>query len=156
MEISIRNLHGRLVFVLFLMTIGCSSESPRPKLPDSVKVTGRITLDGKPLDNVAIRFAPTTAEGFHGATGMSDKVGIYEMTTDIGNGQSRPGAIPGKYTVYVSRLAGADGVAIPFDPKVPPMMQGGRESIPMKYAGGILKYEVPASGGTFDIDLFSK
>ncbi len=137
---------------------GCSDSGlkPPPKLPDTVTVTGNVTLDGKPIEGAAIRFAPTTDQGFHGATGVSDASGKYELFTDLGTGKSRPGAVPGAYVVYVSRLVKPDGSLVPPDSKVPPMMSGARESIPMKYSNGQLKYEVKPEGGTFDLNLDSK
>ena len=150
---------GCLVALALLMFNGCSSGLlPPPDLPDTVKVSGVVTLDGKPLEGAVVRFAPTVEKGFHGAAGVAGPEGRYELITDIGNEKSRPGVIPGDYNVYVSRMVKPDGSLVPAKSKEPPMMSGARDMIPLKYSGdkGRLKYTVKAEGGTFDIKLDSK
>ncbi len=144
------------LFLVFF--VGCSEEQPLPKLADSVKVAGTLTLDGKPLDIVAIRFRPTTKDTWHGASGISDSEGKYELFTDIGNGKTRPGVIPGTYIVSISRMVKADGSVVSLSATEPPMMSGARDSIPIKYSteNGQIKMTIPPSGGTFDIKLTSK
>jgi len=155
---------GRLVACLTaaLLTCvnGCSSGVPAPpKLAASVPVSGTVTLDGKPLSDANVTFVPETQAGFKGAIGRTDASGKYELNTDIGAGKSSKGAIPGRYRVTVSRLVKPDGSALPPDFKEPPMNVGAMESIPLKYTSGTdsqLTYEVPAAGGTYDIQLTSK
>lgn len=147
-----------MVATLLCTVVGCSSEPQPPKLPDPVKVTGTVTLDGKPLEGAAIRFAPTSDKEYHGATGQSDASGKYELNTDIGNGKTKPGVVPGNYSVYISRLVKPDGSFVPVDSKEPPMMSGARDTIPLKYSTekGRMTYTVTQEGGTFDIKLDSK
>ena len=150
---------GCLIASSLLVLSGCSDgSSPPPKLPDTVKVTGTATLDGVPLEGAVVRFAPMSDRGFHGAAGVADALGKYELVTDIGNGKSRPGVIPGDYTIYVSRMVKPDGSLVPANSKEPPMMSGARDTIPLKYATGKvkLKYTVLPEGGSFDITLDSK
>ncbi len=150
---------GCVIASSLLVLTGCSDgSSPPPKLPDTVKVTGTATLDGKPLEGAVIRFAPTSERGFHGAAGVVDALGKYGLVTDTGNGQSRPGVIPGDYTISVSRMVKPDGSLVPANSKEPPMMSGARDTIPIKYSSqkAQLKYTVTAEGGTFDINLDSK
>lgn len=141
-----------------LILAGCSGEPEPPKLPDPVKVTGTVTLDGKPLEGAAILFQPTSEKGYQGAAGQTDASGKYELNTDIGKGQSRPGVIPGDYVVSISRLVKPDGSFVPVDSKEPPMMLGARDTIPLKYSTdkGRIKYTVKPEGGTLDIKLDSK
>lgn len=150
---------GWLLVSSLLFVAGCSSDiKPPPKLPDTVIVTGTVTLDGKPAEGVTVRFAPRLDKGYHGAVGRSDASGKYELNTDIGYEKSRPGVIPGDYIIFVSRLVKPDGSLVPADSKEPPMMSGARDTIPLKYLGekAQLSYTVPAAGGTFDIKLDSK
>ncbi len=154
-----RRLVGWLSVVSLLFVAGCSSDiKPPPKLPDTVKVTGTVTLDGKPAEGVSVRFAPRTDKGYHGAMGRTDASGNYELSTDIGNEKSRSGVIPGDYIIFLSRLVKPDGSLVPADSKEPPMMSGARDTIPLKYSGerAQLSYTVPATGGTYDIKLDSK
>ncbi len=150
---------GSATAVALLFVVGCSSGlPPLPKLADSVKFTGIVTLDGMPLEGATVRFAPITEKGFHGAAGMTDAAGKYELQTDIGNGARRAGVIPGSYRIYVSRLVKPDGSFVPIDTNEPPMMSGARDTIPLKYTTGKaqLRYTVAPEGGTFDIKLDSK
>lgn len=154
-----RRLLGCVIACSLLVLAGCSDgSSTPPKLPDTVKVTGTATLDGTPLDGAVIRFAPILEKGFHGATGVADALGKYELVTDIGNGKNRSGVIPGGYTIYVSRLVNPDGSLVPVNSEEPPMMSGARDTIPIKYSSqeSRLEYTVTAEGGTFDINLDSK
>ena len=141
-----------------IFAVGCGGGKAPPKLEPTVELTGIITLDDKPLEGAAVRFAPKSAEGYHGAVGVTDASGKYDLYTDIGNGKSKDGIIPGDYTVYVSRMVRPDGSLIPPDSKEPPMMFGGRDSIPLKYSSekGRISYHVREKGGTFDIKLDSK
>ncbi len=159
MTASSRCVLGCVLASSLLILTGCSDgSSPPPKLPGTVKVTGTATLDGKPLEGAIIRFSPISNKGFHGAAGVADASGKYELVTDIGNGQSSPGVIPGDYTIYVSRMVKPDGSLLPANSKEPPMMLGARDTIPLKYVTGkvTLKYTVLPEGGSFDIALDSK
>lgn len=142
-----------------MIAFGCSGggQAP-PKLGATVELTGIVTLDGKPLEGASIRFAPKSEKGFHGAVGQTDASGKYELHTDIGNGESKDGIVPGDYIVYVSRMVRSDGSLIPADANEPPMMFGGRDTIPLKYSSkkGQISYHVMEKGGTFDIKLDSK
>lgn len=154
---------GRLVtglmMAMLMVAVGCSSGVPAPpNLAPTVPVSGTVTLDGKPLAGANITFVPETQAGFKGAIGRTDDSGKYELNTDVGGGKSSKGAIPGKYRITVSRLVKPDGTPLPPDFKEPPMNVGAVESIPMKYFQGdtLLSYEVPAAGGTYEIQLTSK
>ena len=159
MTATLRCFIGCAIASSLLVLTGCSDgSSPPPKLADTVKVTGTATLDGMPLEGAVVRFAPISDRGFHGASGVADASGKYELVTDIGNGKSRPGVIPGDYTIYVSRMVKPDGSLVPANSKEPPMMLGARDTIPLKYVTGkvTLKYTVLPEGGSFDIALDSK
>ncbi len=158
MNLGHRHFLSCLFAAVTIFAVGCGAEKAPPKLEPTVELTGIITLDGKPLEGAAVRFAPKSTEGFHGAVGVTDASGKYDLYTDIGNGKSKDGIIPGDYIVYVSRMVKPDGSLIPADSKEPPMMFGGRDSIPLKYSSenGRIPYHVREKGGTFDIKLDSK
>ena len=153
-----RHVVSCLLAVGTIFAVGCSKEAGPPKLGATVELTGIVTLDGKPLEGATVRFAPKFAEGYHGAIGVTDASGKYDLYTDIGNGKSKDGIIPGDYTVFVSRIVRPDGSLIPLGSNEPPMMAGGREQIPLKYATerGRIMYHVRENGGTFDIKLDTK
>jgi len=60
--------------VLSLSLVGCGGTGDQPELG---QVTGTVTLDGKPLNGVAVVFAP---ENGRPARGRTDLNGKYELT----------------------------------------------------------------------------
>jgi hypothetical protein len=88
----------RLLFMLCaaLLVTGCGSN-----LPQTIRVTGRVTFDGKPPPGPgSVYFLPVEAsEGFPSrpATGDFDKDGNFKAKTfDPGDG-----LMPGKYIMYI-------------------------------------------------------
>ena len=158
MSLGRRQFRNCVLATVTIFAFGCGAEKAPPKLEPTVELTGIITLDGKPLEGASVRFAPKSTDGYHGAVGVTDASGKYDLYTDIGNGKSKDGIIPGDYTVYVSRMVKPDGSLIPADSKEPPMMFGGRDEIPLKYSTDKrrISYHVREKGGTFDIKLDSK
>lgn len=158
MSLGRRQFRNYVLATVTICALGCGAEKAPPKLEPTVELTGIITLDGKPLEGASVRFAPKSTDGYHGAVGVTDASGKYDLYTDIGNGKSKDGIIPGDYTVYVSRMVKPDGSLIPADSKEPPMMFGGRDEIPLKYSTDKrrISYHVREKGGTFDIKLDSK
>ena len=158
MSLGRRQFRNYVLATVTICAFGCGAEKAPPKLEPTVELTGIITLDGKPLEGASVRFAPKSTDGYHGAVGVTDASGKYDLYTDIGNGKSKDGIIPGDYTVYVSRMVKPDGSLIPADSKEPPMMFGGRDEIPLKYSTDKrrISYHVREKGGTFDIKLDSK
>lgn len=77
------------VLVGLLLLIGCSG----PKKASVYSVTGKVTVEGKPLSGCSVIFVPVGAGST--ATGMIGPDGSYKLTTDGG----RAGALAGKYKV---------------------------------------------------------
>ena len=101
-------------------------------------VSGRVTLNGDPLANVAVNFGPLTGglDGAYAAYGKTDAQGRYSLKL-IDDGQR--GASIGKNRVTLNESgAGAesDGAAARMQFKLPPSARD-----------GTLQFEVP-SGGT--------
>lgn len=156
-KLRLPQVHFRQLRVLFVSTVvlvsvtGCGKPAP-PFLKDLVPVTGVVTLDGKPLDNATVTFmASEGVSRFSAAT--TDADGRYELKTE----GSYTGALPGKYSVTVSKLVLPDGTLPP--PDVAPMDVGAKEMVPDRYSGVTevtLGADVPTGGGTFDFALESK
>ncbi len=94
---NVRNLHFQ-ANVLFLaiagiVLIGCS----RSSRPPTYRVTGTVTLQGKPVADAVITFVPT-GEG-EAASAITDANGHYALTT----WEAGDGARPGEYRVKVSK-----------------------------------------------------
>jgi hypothetical protein len=117
-------------------------------------VSGRVTLDGKPVANVLVHFQPelavaaqTKATDAIDSSGITNAEGQYELRladTD------KPGALAGKHVVRFSdRLATSDEDAGPS--KAP------RARFPARYSDGSRTFEVPAKGtAQADFELTSK
>jgi hypothetical protein len=135
---------------------GCGGATA-PKLPDPVPVTGTVIIDSKPLADAIVTFVPdkgATATGL-GANAVTDASGNFEVVTTFGK-KARPGAIPGKYRVAISRLIGPTGSPVKLEPGVPPANAAARESLPPRYSDMMmteLKADVGAEGGTFDFKV---
>src|SRR5262245_60113171 len=151
---------GACLGVVFASLYGCSSSDtkPAPDVGDTVAVSGIVEIDGKPLAGAVVYFRAESERQFNGAYGATDSAGKYELKTDIGGGKTKPGVPPGPYVVTVSKFVKPDGTSPPPGMNDPNQMIGARESIPMAYSdrsSSRLKYDVPASGGTFDIKMSS-
>lgn len=89
-----------------LAAAGCG-----PGRPKTLPVTGVVTLDGKPLEEASVLFAPEG--GGRPATGLTDKEGRFRLGTFVPG----DGALPGKHLVSVVKkktsgvLTDADGLS---------------------------------------------
>jgi hypothetical protein len=105
-------------------------------------VSGRVTLDGKPLANAAVVFSPVATsdnkEPGPGSGGKTDADGRYTLTI-VGKGTR--GAVVGKHKVRVTMIPDVD----PADdrPQRP-------KPLPPRYSGKntTLEYDVSASGSS--------
>jgi hypothetical protein len=106
---------GVVALSLLLVVAGCSRGGP-----EIAYVTGRVTMDGKPLANAAVVFIP---ENGRPAGATTDADGNYVLNFT----QGRRGAIPGKNLIRISTnreaQQDASGKTIP----------GSRETVPAKY-----------------------
>ncbi|HEY2252860.1 MAG TPA: carboxypeptidase-like regulatory domain-containing protein [Planctomycetaceae bacterium] len=149
--------HARACLAMVVLIAGCS-EAPAvgPDVGKLVPVSGKVTLDGKPLAGATVNFMPkASAKTGFGATGTTDEAGEYSLEVHIGNGKTSEGVLPGIYDVTVTKLTKLDGTPVKFNPDQGPMSQGPvKQAVPMKYASvneNGLSYTVPAEGGTYDV-----
>ena len=89
-----------------------------------IPVTGTVTLDGKPVDDVAVLFAPA-AKG-PAASGTTDAGGKFQLMT-----VNDPGAVPGEYNV---RLVVTDST--------------GKATVKLKYADSLTGWKTTARAVT--------
>lgn len=125
--------------ILLLLSVGlagCSSS-------DIGKVTGTVTLDGKPLEYAKLEFFPQPAGGL--SSGRTDKDGHYQLYF----GRDEMGAKVGEHLVQI-RTAGAGPSEGDYGSSAP-------EKIPLKYnTKSELKATVKPGSNTIDFDLESK
>jgi hypothetical protein len=119
-----------LLTVGLVVAVGCG-RSIR-----SVPVSGRVTLGGQPLADVALNFSPATGgDNAYAAYGKTDSDGRYSLRLVENN---QPGASAGKNRVTLNEGTGAPendggGPAVVF--KLPPTARD-----------GTMTFEVPATG----------
>jgi hypothetical protein len=122
-----------------VLLVGCG-----PKPPRVAQVSGRVTLDGKPLPKASVTFVPMASKENQNpgptAQGMTDSDGRYQVAVDV----STPGAVVGKCRIYVTTILS--------DPAIDDRDAGGpirkvRDKVPQRYNQGTeLQFEVPPGG----------
>ena len=126
-----------LIAAALAAVLGCSAAGP-----DVVPVSGTVTLNGKPLANATVAFAPIAKPGEviagDGSAGKTDAAGEYTLTTSRGV----PGAQVGRHRVRITVLAEQVGTS---DER---RSRGGRpvkNTVPARYNGDTeLTFEVIA------------
>ena len=101
----------RCVALAMVVVLAFSAGCRRSGVDQTVKVTGVVTLDGKPCGEVLVMFYPTKGRP---ASGTTDSEGRFSLST-FARGD---GAIPGQHTVAITeaaagtrRAAGASSIA---------------------------------------------
>ncbi len=103
-------VHCLCLIVLGLHLVGCGTAEG---LSGSVPVTGTVTIDGSPLEEGTVGFAPKNPAVGQPATGQI-KDGKFSMQTTV----SSPGVIAGDYQVRIISVDLGTAQALP--PGVPP------------------------------------
>lgn len=153
------HLHAKLLLLLaactLTMSLGCGSEVSDDR-PARSKVTGKVTLDGAPVENARIQFH--AANNKQGAIGKTTADGSYTLTTF----EAGDGALPGDYVVTITKTEVADGLS---EEEKLKMQEMGRpipspkttEHMPRQYtksSSSPLKVTVTADGENhFDFDV---
>jgi len=83
----------------------------------TIKVTGTVTLNGQPAENVEVTFLPQTGRP---ATGVTDSAGKFELSTF----KPGDGAMPGDQTVTLGEY---------YPPGKPPPMPRGNEPLKSRF-----------------------
>ena len=101
-------MHKRISLALVCLTVaGCGGGGADPgKL---APVSGKVTLDGKPLAGATVTFTGRGETKGSGAFGFTDGEGKYTLE----HRSNKRGINPGEYMVSFSRLTMPDGSPIP-------------------------------------------
>lgn len=122
------------VAALVAAAAGCNRMNGR------IPVTGRVTLDGKPLFGVVVRFYPSPDTYGNGGYGVADAAGRFTATTL----QARPGLYPGSYSITLEYL----------DAFMPPGAEAARVKLPGGYANADgSPWKVTIAAPRADLDL---
>jgi hypothetical protein len=125
-----------------VLAVGCSRGEY-----ETAEVSGRVTLNGQPVANVAVMFQPVAPEGNinpgPGSYGVTDADGRYHL---ILVGKESKGAVVGKHMVRISNHDDTPQDPSDDSPRRPKKAVGVK--IPSKYnqAVAILEFDVPADG----------
>ncbi|WP_339746684.1 hypothetical protein [uncultured Rubinisphaera sp.] len=125
-----------LGFSLLFIGLGCGGGPG--DAPNLGRVSGTLTIDGKPLENVLVSFAPE--DGSRASTGVTDASGQYQLTYST----SEMGAKIGKHNVKISSYNDSD----PNDPNAPMVPP---EIVPKDYLEISKPVEVTAGSNTIDL-----
>jgi hypothetical protein len=134
-------LAGWLLVVVVAAAAGCGSSGP-----EIAYVTGRVTMDGKPLPNATVVFIP---ENGRPAGARTDENGEYVLNFTEG----RQGAIPGKNAIRITTLREAEQ-----DENGKTVLPASPETIPPEYnTNSTLTFTVePGKRNVANFDLKSK
>jgi hypothetical protein len=110
-----------------------------------VPVSGRVTLNGKPLAGAVVTFQPKTGRDLAqpattGSVGRTDAQGRFTLRLVA---PDRPGAAPGEHAITISTAASA-----------PQASSATEEHLPKSWRDGSQRFHVPAGGtreANFDI-----
>lgn len=132
-------------FLAVAITSGCGADNPLGRKA----ISGKITLDGKPLEQGTIAFQPLVEKGGVSA-GAVIAAGGYSI-------KAEKGLTPGKYRVRINASEGGPAAATD-QPPGPTPAQTPKSLIPPKYnTQSELVAEVTEAGpNQFDFDLVSK
>lgn len=145
-----RGADCRLLFCLLTCcALGCGRPPQRaPSQP--VPISGKVTLDGKPLAGAEVVFITETLGTFSAATADD---GTYKLVSSVGGEQ----VCEGPCKVTISKFVLPEGQTP--QPDMSPELQGGKQLLRPKYSQRdetVLGVNVPKEGGTFDFPLESK
>ena len=126
--------------------VGCGKSGP-----DLGQVTGKVTLNGKPLADASIEFIP---EKGRPSMATTDAGGQYELVYTA----DRPGALPGKHTVRITtgrpgyEGEGGQGGQEARDEVVPPKYNSASElAREVKPGSNTIDFKLESEGGTFPL-----
>src|SRR5437879_1754127 len=129
------------ILISVMVMAGCGDQRYAP-------VSGRVTLDGKPVSHVTVQFQPVGSKRNvnpgRGSSAVTDADGTFALRVNT----QQAGAVIGEHEVRLTTVLKRDSSQSPWADDI----------IPPKYkAEGALKYEVPR-GGTdqANFDLVSR
>lgn len=86
---------------MLLGIVGCGEDATVEGRPETVPVTGVVTLAGTPVEGASVTFHSAAAQdaAHPSAVGQTDDEGRFELTSFV----PQDGAVPGEYTVTISK-----------------------------------------------------
>ena len=128
-----------VAFGLSVAALGCGGAPHQHEfLNEAVPVTGKVTVDGKPLARATVTFTPDiTSTGGRQALAITKDDGSYELSTAVPglSLEQSKGALPGDYAVTVSCIAMPDGEPLPADiiDEHDAVSRGAKQLVPQRF-----------------------
>lgn len=143
-----KSILGGTVLAFSVGLLGCGGGAPAESGPARYAISGKVTLDGQPVESGMISFLPPVETAPVRVSGGPIAAGAYSVPKE-------KGANAGTYRVEIRALK-ATGKKVK-DPDMGGEKDVMVESIPAKFNDkSILTAEVAADKTTFDFDLQSK
>ena len=140
----------RIAALVGLAICGCGKSGGAPKIQE-LPITGKVTLDGRPLPGADVVFALTNPPAVF--AGKTNDDGSYQLQTVADNAATAQG----QCKVTISRLVKPDGS--PLSPEETPADTGAVEQLPGKYSRfemSTLTANIGAQGAAIDFPLTSQ
>jgi hypothetical protein len=95
----------RIILCLALFPVAFAGCDNSVAGPATVAVTGTVSKDGTPLEGANVIFHPIADSGqVLASQAVTDAQGRFELSTHVGAGTFKPGVVPGRYAVAITKL----------------------------------------------------
>jgi hypothetical protein len=94
----------RIVLSLALFSAAYAGCDGSEAGPATVAVTGTVTNGGTPLEGANVIFHPVESGQTLASQAVTDAQGRFELSTHVGAGKFKPGIVPGRYAVAITKL----------------------------------------------------
>jgi hypothetical protein len=132
-ESSVSRVHCGVFAALLIATLAAGCGEGGPKL---LPASGTVTYQGKPLEGALVSFL---GQGNVLGSGTTDAAGKYTIST-----LGRPGAIPGKNQVAITKQSGAQGLTKDAGPPpTPPSPEEIQAKMKAAMSGAKVKNQLP-------------
>lgn len=124
-----------LAGIATLMLAGCGGSDM-----NAVPVSGKVTVDGEPAENIMVNFQPTEGTEGPGSAGLTSADGTYSL--QVVGSDSQPGTVVGTHTVTLVYKDPSEDPSVDHqaEPEEPPV------SLPPKAYNQSITFEVPPEG----------
>ncbi len=117
--------------------------------PETVEVTGKVTMEGSPVEGANVVFHPVDGgERALASQAVTDAQGRFRLATHMGGGKFKPGIVPGQYDVAINKLDTA-AISSTFAPP--------KNLLPKEYASpktsGLTANVAPGQDNDFEFSL---
>lgn len=132
---------AQIVLVACLWVSGCGGNDVKDDRPDTVPVKITIEYQGKAISGANVVLSPVNGKAGKAASGLTNEEGVASVRAFT----DREGAVPGEYTVMVTKSEAVSENAVPEDSaeyvdpgsakaKKGGKSQGPKQLLPKKYA----------------------